>query len=116
MQISFEVFDNYLKINLSGEYLFSEAQDILINMNKLAAENKRTRILLDARDLLLDPSVMEKFNMGELGVKIFGTKIKIALLRKPDHIDKFMENVAVNRGGNLYIVSNEQEALDWLLS
>jgi hypothetical protein len=59
---------------------------------------------------------MEKFYIGKQSAKMFGHKSKIAMLRKPEHINKFTKNVVVNRGGFLYIVSKEQEALQWLLS
>lgn len=81
----------------------------------MSEENNRTRILVDAWDFPDIPD-MEKFYLGELGAKMFGGGIKFAMLRKPEHINKFTENVAVNRGGILYIVSNEQEAIRWLLS
>jgi hypothetical protein len=115
IQLSFKVFDDYLKIHLSGENLYPEINEILMTIKRLSEENNRTRILVDAWDLP-DISDMEKFYIGEQGAKMFGHKIKIAMLRKPKHINKFTENVAVNRGGLLYIVSNEQEAIDWLLS
>jgi hypothetical protein len=115
IQLSFKVFDDYLKIHLSGEYLHSEINQILMTIKKLSEENNRTRILVDAWDLPDMPD-MEKFGIGKLGAEMFGPKIKVAMLRKPEHINKFTENVAVNRGGILYIVSDEQEAIRWLLS
>ena len=114
-QSSFKVFDDYLKIHLSGEYLHSEINEILMTIKKLSEENNRSRIFVDAWDFPDIPD-MKKFYIGELGAKMFGSTIKIAMLRKSEHINKFTENVAVNRGGILYIVSDEQEAIRWLLS
>ncbi len=39
----------------------------------------------------------------------------MALVTKQEYINKFFENVVVNRGGQLLVSSSEQEALDWLL-
>ena len=114
-KLSFKVFDDYLKIHLSGEHLHSEINEILMTIKRLSEENNRTRILVDVWDFPDIPD-MEKFYIGELGAKMFGSRIKFAMLRKPEHINKFTENVAVNRGGILYIVSDEQEAIRWLLS
>ena len=101
--LSFKVFDDYLKIHLSGEHLHSEINDILMTIKKLSEENNRTRILVDAWDFPDIPD-MEKFYVGELGAKTFGSRIKFAMLRKPEDINKFTENVAVNRGV-FYILS-----------
>ena len=115
IQISFEVLDEYLKIHLSGENPVPEIREILTTIKKLSEDNKRTKVLIDAMDLPDMPDI-EKFKLGKLGVQMFGSKIKVAMLRKPAHINKFTENTAVNRGGRLYIVSNEQDALSWLLN
>lgn len=114
-QVSVEVFDDYLKIRLSGDNPFSELEEILTTIKELSEEHNRTRILVDAVDLP-DVTDMEKYYIGTLGAEMYRGKIKVAMLRKQDHINKFTENVAVNRGGLLHIVSDEQEALRWLLS
>jgi len=59
---------------------------------------------------------MEKYYIGSLGAEMYRGRIKVAMLRKQEYINKFTENVAVNRGGQLYIVSDEKEALRWLLN
>lgn len=114
-QFSSEVYDGYLKIHLSGGNPVPEIPEILTTIKKLSGDNNCTRILVDAFDLPDIPD-MEKYNLGKLGAKMFGNKIKVAMLRKPEHINKLTENVAVNRGGRLNIVSNEDDALHWLLS
>lgn len=118
-QLSFEVFDEYLKITLSGEgNPFAHIADInntIMAIKKLSEENKRTKILVDAFNI---PNVrdMQKFYIGALVVTIFGNKFKLAMLRKPEHINKFAENMAVNSGANVHVDSSEQKALSWLLA
>ncbi|MCE5212727.1 MAG: hypothetical protein LLG40_14390 [Deltaproteobacteria bacterium] len=114
IRISFEVFTEYMKVNLSGDSLYAEIKDVLMNIRKLAEENNHTRIIIDAVNTKV-LSEMEKFSVGEIGVDIFGNKFKIAVIAKPEVINKFMENVAVNRGGRVYVTSSEQKALSWLL-
>lgn len=114
IQLSFEVFDEYIKIHLSGGNPYTELEEILMTIKRLSEENNRTKVLIDAFDLP-DVTDMEKFGIGELSAKILGSKTKFAMLRKPEHINKFMENVAVNRGVRLNILSDETKALRWLL-
>jgi hypothetical protein len=114
VQLSFEVFEEYLKINLSGENPFDEINEIILTIQRLLEENHREKLLVDVV-YLGNPSEMEKFHIGELGADAFGSKIKAALISRPEYINKFMENVAVNRGGRVYVAGSEQAALRWLL-
>lgn len=113
--LSVELFDEYLKITLTGsDNPYAEIEEIYTAVMRIAQENNRVNILVDAFNLP-DVSETEKFYMGKLGAKIFGARFKCALLRKK-HVGKFMENVAVNRGAQLLVTDNEKEALQWLLA
>jgi hypothetical protein len=46
---------------------------------------------------------------------VIGPKIKIALVAPKEFINKFGENVAVNRGGKLFVTHSFEEAEDWLM-
>lgn len=109
------MFDKYVKITISEGDPYHDIAEIYAAMKKVLEETRHTRVLVDAFDM---PEVrdLDKLHIGELGADIFGDKYRFAMLRKPQHADKFMENVAVNRGGRLLIVSDEPEALKWLLS
>ena len=118
-QLSFEVFDEYLKVTLSAEgNPFAHVADInntIMTIKKLSEENKRARILVDAFNI---PNMrdMQKFYIGALVATIFGNKFKLAMLRKPEHINKFAENMALNSGANVLVESSEKKALSWLLT
>lgn len=114
IKLSFEVFDEYLKISLSGGNPYKEIDEILKTIKTLMDENNRKRVLIEAIDIII-PSEMEKFYIGEAGVGVLGGKVKMALVTKQEYINKFFENVVVNRGGQLYVAGSEQEALHWLL-
>lgn len=114
IKISFEVFDEYLKISLSGGNPYDEIDEIISNIKRLIDENNCKRILIEAIDITM-PSEMEKFHIGEMGVRVLGGKVKMAVIAKKEYINKFFENVAVNRGGQLFVAGSEQEALNWLL-
>ena len=117
-QLSYEVFDEYLKITLSAaQNPFAHIADItstIMTVKRLSEENNRTKILVDALNV---PNIrdMHKIYLGTLVAATFGSKFKFAMLRKPEHINKFAENMAVNLGANVHVVANEQQALRWLL-
>jgi hypothetical protein len=114
-KISSEVFDEYIKITLASDNTFAELKEILIAIRYLAEESNRKKILIDA---LNTPNVelMQRFQIGEMGVEFLGRQNKVAVIFNREFIDKFMETVAVNRGGQIRVVGSEPEALDWLLS
>lgn len=114
IQITFEVFDEYLKIFISGENPYDEIEEIITTIKKLADENNRTKVFLDTMNVS-GLSEMEKYFAGEQGAKILGHKIKTAVVSAPERINKFMETVAVNRGARLRVFGSESEALNWLL-
>ena len=115
IKISSEVFDEYLKITLTGDNLYSEIEDIVMTIKRLAEENDRQKILIDGVNV--PPlSQMERFLIGEMAAKVGGSKYKLALISKPELINKFLETVTINRGGRIIVVGSEQEALSWLLS
>ena len=59
---------------------------------------------------------MKRFDISEYWVKISrGTDyIKTAVLGDGEKMDKFTENVIVNRGGNFKLFTDEQDAINWL--
>lgn len=114
IQLSFEVFDEYLKIILSGGNPYNDIAEILTTIKRLAEENNRQRIFIEAIDIIT-PSEMQKFHIGELGSGVLTSGIKVAVFSRREYVNKFMENVAVNRGAQLYVAGSKQAALSWLL-
>lgn len=114
-KISTEVFDKYIKITVTGDNTFAEMKEIMTAIRNLAEENNRKKILIDAVNTP-DVQSMQRFQIGEMGIEIIGRHYKIAVIFNRELIDKFMETVVVNRGGQIRVVGSEPEALDWLLS
>ena len=54
--------------------------------------------------------------VAQYGVKMIRVLSKKALVVREDQMfpDNFVENVAVNRGVNLKLFTNVEEAIDWL--
>jgi hypothetical protein len=114
-KISYEVFDEYIKFTLTSDDTFAELKEIITAIRNFADESNRKKILIDA---VHTPNVksMQRFQIGEMGIEIIGRQHKVAIIFTPEYINKFMENVVVNRGGSVRVVGSESEALDWLLS
>lgn len=113
-RLLFEVFDKYIKITASGSDPYGEIKQIYETCRNFVANHKISRILVDAVDMP-DVRDVEKFHIGSLLAELIGDKYQIAILRKQQYINKFTENVAVNRGARLLVTGDEAEALKWLL-
>ena len=59
---------------------------------------------------------MDRFFVGEKIANVLGGKIKLAVVWPEKDINKFAENVAINRGGNICVVGDIETAKKWLLS
>jgi hypothetical protein len=57
---------------------------------------------------------MERFELAMQAVKLFQNKGKYALVYRKEEINRFAENVGVNRGLNARIFSDMDEAMQWL--
>ncbi len=69
IKISLEVFDEYLKISLSGGNPYKEIDEILKAIKTLMDENNRKRVLIEAIDIII-PSEMEKRELVFWEVKL----------------------------------------------
>ena len=57
---------------------------------------------------------MERFFAGERVAAILKNRIRVAVVAREEYINKFGENVAVNRGARLAVLSSEDHAMAWL--
>ena len=78
------------------------------NMKKILVD------LLNVSDI--NVPTMDRFYMGEKIAKVLGSKIKIAVVGPKEQINKFGENVAVNRGGRLFVAESFETARHWLFN
>jgi hypothetical protein len=114
-EFSFAKKENYLLMTVTGVYAkedFMAFADIILH--GCEKENVK-KVLLDAHNVsYTDLSTMDRFYIGENIANVIGPKIKLAVLLPKEHINKFAENVAVNRGGKVFVSHLIEEAEDWL--
>ena len=80
-------------------------------------KEKIYKVLINALDVIgTDAPTVDRFLIGEKIANVIGPKIKLAAVWPEKDIDKLAETVALNRGGDFYVVSNVEAAKDWLLN
>lgn len=77
-------------------------------------EHNLNKALVDMRNMPGAPSILERHRFGIELAKEWGSRIKAALILRPEDLSHMTENTAVNRGANLLSTSDAAHAMKWL--
>ena len=106
-----------------GDYLFIEVSepyslDVLISAIHEVAYHCRkenlNKVLIDLRKMEGNPNIFDRYRLGIEIARVWGAKIKVAVIAKPGAVNRMAENTAVNRGAKLLTTFDEETALNWL--
>ena len=115
MEFSFQETADYLTITATGPWTTSE-MPWQIERIKDEAESRNYRLLLiDLLNIDYPENETTRFISGENVAKLLPPPFRIAVLSTPEKINRFGENVAVNRGAVMTVFSDKTTALNWLL-
>ena len=104
----------FLRTTVSGSFALQPSKDLLDRVAADARHHEADRVLLDFRGVVGRATTLERY---ELGVHAAAhVNAKIAFVGLPEMIDHLPETVAVNRGANVRVFTDEADALRWLLS
>jgi hypothetical protein len=103
----------FLRTTVSGSFALQPSKDLLDRVAADARHHGADRVLLDFRGVVGRATTLDRY---ELGVHAAAhVKVKIAFVGLPEMIDHLPETVAVNRGANVRVFTDEVGALKWLL-
>jgi hypothetical protein len=114
-QIEFKNCDNYLFSKIAGEWSKENTYKLLNEIKIEADKQGYNLILINARGMSLPDNEMIRYYTGEIIASLFKSH-KLTIYLQAEKINKFAENVAVNRGATVYICDNKADAINWLLS
>jgi len=107
---------NFLCFTISGEYDKNEFMTYPKLVAEICETEKTQHVLFNALKLRgTNLPAMDRFFLGESVAKILGPLIKLAVVWPGEHITKFGENVAANRGSHILVVGDVETAREWLL-
>ena len=124
MNLDIAVDEGFLRVQVTGEFVFEEANDCLVTIFEAIEQHKLQRVLVDCRRLSGEPTTIERFFHATFAVRemdrfanagVFrGTRF--SYLGHEPLIDRnhFGATVATNRGLIVKVSMDEQEALKWL--
>lgn len=109
----FNKMSEYLYVKLEGDWTHTAALES-IDQIKLKAESEGMKlILLDLHDVSTPEDEMVRFYTGQILANMLAG-FKIAAYSQSHKINRFTENVAVNRGATFRIFDNSSDAVSWL--
>ena len=108
--------EGYVRFNYTGEFNLTAGKQCIDAMVEACRRLQLSSALLDCRKMTGEIRTLESFMVADYGRKMRGFFSKTALVGREDQMlpDNFVENVAVNRGVNLKLFTDIQEAIAWL--
>ena len=105
---------NYLLFKVQGEYSLDAFKSLFSKIHEESMEKGYKNILVDISEVSGTMGGMDSYTLGETASRIWGN-LKIAFVYRGEQINKFFENVVVNRGVQTIIVQDVNLALEWLI-
>lgn len=103
-------------MKFTGSYIFQDfiqIPEIILHECKARGIYK---VLIRGEELKdTDASTIDRFFIGEKIAEILRSKVKLAVVWPPDHMDRLTESVAVNRAAYMRMFLEYNAAKKWLL-
>ena len=113
---SIEKNDNYLYLNISGQFEINEFLNLPALMKAECEKEKIFKVLVNGFNINgTNLSTIDRFSMGERIAHVFSSNTKIAVLWPDKHNNQFAETVAINRGADFRVFGNMEAAKEWLV-
>jgi hypothetical protein len=106
--------NGYLYVEYSEPYQFNNLIDLMKEVIVICETESHQKFLVNIVKMTGKVSPMERFELAMKAVPLFQHKGKYALVYRKEEINRFAENVGVNRGLNARIFSDMDEAKQWL--
>lgn len=106
----------HLVVRLSGAFSLARFLEDVAKAVQICQDRQRTRIYLDLTALEGKLTIFDRYEMGAQGAKL-AENLKVSVCASPETVDpkRFGLQVARNRGLNIQLFLNPEEALSWLL-
>ena len=104
----------YLLIKVTCDYSLPTGQAIIDRVLAESQKYKENNILLDMREVNGSIPGLDRYELGEFASIRWKQPLRVAIIGKAEEINKFFENVAVNRFVRTFVVPDLHTAVEWL--
>lgn len=103
-------------MKITGSYIFQDFIKMPEIILHACESHGNYKVLLLGEELKeTDASTIDRFFIGEKIAEVLRSKVKLAVVWPPDHMDRLTESVAVNRAAYMRMFLEQKEAKKWLL-
>lgn len=125
MTVSITTRPKLLSIKSAGDFTLEEAKRTFKDVIRVLDENFSAKVLFDGREVMGDPTVIERFYYSEFAARsvslleeendlISGPQFAYVLYEPVLDPLRFGELVALNRGMHVKAFDNLDDAVEWL--
>lgn len=125
MIVNTTAFSKVLRVLAGGEFDLEEAKRTFLEVIDAIDENRSEKVLFDGRDVSGNPTIVERFYYGEFAAEIVNSsrqdrkwlvnpQFAYVLVRPVLDPLRLGETVAANRGMNVKVFDNLDDAVKWL--
>lgn len=116
-EIQYDADRNCLLIHIQGTMEASELPGLASDLVALTERHKCERLLNDIREVELRLSTLDIYDIPELAIESgLSPRVRRALLVTSDQKESaFFETVSMNRGQNVRVFTDFDEAMSWLM-
>ena len=117
MGFDVEIYEagSYLLIKAAGQYSLVDLTGLFDRAGQEAEKRDYSEVLLDLSAVAGSIPVLDMLVVGEHCARVWKRTRKLAIVSRNGGLDKFFEDVSVNRGVVLAVLPNQSAALEWLM-
>lgn len=112
--LTLEKRSGYVYFEYPDRYEYTELIELIQQIDQVCAAENSQKVMVNFLAINDEVSLMDRFKLAVKGAQMINHTVRIACIFHTDRLDRFAENVAVNRGLNTRIFNNMQDALEWL--
>jgi len=104
----------YLFVEVAESYSRALLLTIIQGVADRCQKEDVYKVMVDLTQMEGNPNILDRYTIGVEVARICGATIQCAAIAKQSVTNYMVENVAVNRGAKLKVVSTLEEAMKWL--
>ena len=115
LDVSIHEEPGYLVIGVEGTFEIGEMKKMIQALVIESEKRGYDRALLDISKIEGPIKQFDRFLIGQHAAEHWRPGLRVAVVYRPEEINRFAEGVATSRGANLRVVADVQSGLHWLM-
>jgi len=105
---------DYLLVEFAEPYSLNAILAIVQDIADRCQKENLHKVLIDFTKMESNPGILDRYKLGVEIARVWGYRIRSAIVGKPTIINYMMETVAFNRGAKVKLFSELNIAMEWL--